>query len=96
MWIIGIFLHKFTNNKPEISTLHRASKCGIENFKFFVYEWVQVNPDNSQAMSVLTFVLFKLNTLRKKGQRLSQPKPWCNDSGVLNLHHGNDIKEVVS
>ena len=19
---------------------------------------------------------------------LSQPKPWCNDSGVLNLHHG--------
>ena len=96
MWIIGIFLHKFTNNKPEISTLHRASKCGIENFKFFVYEWVQVNPDNSQAMSVLTFVLFKLNTLRKKGQRLSRPKPWCNDSGVWNLHHGNDIKEVVS
>ena len=20
--------------------------------------------------------------------RLSQPKPWCNDSGVLNIHHG--------
>ena len=24
----------------------------------------------------------------KNRQTLSQPKPWCNDSGVLNLHHG--------
>ena len=43
----------------------------------------------SRAMSVLTFLLFKLNTLHKKNrQTLSQPKPWCNDSGVFNLHHG--------
>ena len=27
---------------------------------------VQVNPDNSRAMSELTFLLFKLNTLQKK------------------------------
>ena len=33
----------------------------------------------------------------KNLQTLSQPKPWCNDSGVLNLpHQDNDVKEVVS
>ena len=41
------------------------AKCGIENFEFIVSERVQVNPDNSSAMSVLTFLLFKLNTLQK-------------------------------
>ena len=40
--------------------------CGIENFEFIVSERVQVNPDNSQAMSVLTFLLCKLNTLQTK------------------------------
>ena len=60
-------------------------------------ERVQVNPDNSRPMSALTFSLFKLNILQKKNhQTLSQLKPWCNDSGVLNLHHDNDVKEVVS
>ena len=37
-----------------------------ENFKFIVSERVQVNPDNSRAMSALTFLLFKLNTLQTK------------------------------
>ena len=41
------------------------AKCGIENFEFIVSERVQVNPDNSSAMSVLAFLLFKLNTLQK-------------------------------
>ena len=41
-----------------------AAECGIENFKFIVREQVQVNPDNSRAMSVLTFLLFKLNKLQ--------------------------------
>ena len=27
-------------------------------------------------------------TANKNRQTLGQPKPWCNDSGVLNLHHG--------
>ena len=35
----------------------------LKNFEFFVSERVQVNPDNSRAMSALTFSLFKLNTL---------------------------------
>ena len=52
-------------------------------------------------MSALTFSLFKLNTQQKNCQTLSRPKPWCNDSGVLNftpwlLHHENDVKVVVS
>ena len=50
-------------------------------------------------MSALTFLLFKLNTLYKETltnrQTLREPKPWCNDSGVLNLYHDNDVKEVV-
>ena len=42
---------------------------------------LQVNPDNSRAMSELTFLLFKLNTLQKEPrQSLSEPKLWCNDS----------------
>ena len=50
---------------------------------------MQVNLDNSRAMSALTFLLFKLNTLQKKTrQSFSQSKSWCNDSGVLSSHHG--------
>ena len=65
-WIIGIYLHEFTNNEREISIPHEAASCGIENFEFIVSERVQVNPDNSRAMSALTFLLFKLNTPQKK------------------------------
>ena len=39
-------------------------KCGIENFEFIVSERVQLNPDNSRAMGVLTFLLFKFHTLQ--------------------------------
>ena len=62
----------------------------MENFEFIVSEQVHVNPDNSRTMSALTFSLFKLNPELQKNNRqtLSQLKPWCNDSGVLNLHHG--------
>ena len=53
-------------------------------------------------MSVLTFLLFKLNPLQKNCQTLNQLKPWCDDSGYLvefttwSLHHANNVKEVVS
>ena len=63
-WIIGIYLHEFTNNEWEISKPHEAAECSIENFEFIVSELVQLNPDNSRAMSVLTFLLLKLNTLQ--------------------------------
>ena len=36
----------------------------LKDFEFIISERVQVNPDNSRAMSVLTFLLFKLNTLQ--------------------------------
>ena len=64
--IIGIYLHELTNNERVISIPHSAASCGIENFEFIVSERVQVNPDNSRAMSALTFLLFKLNTLQTK------------------------------
>ena len=35
-----------------------------------VSERVQVNPDNSRAMSALTFLLFKLNILQTSAKRL--------------------------
>ena len=44
----------------------RLCEYGIENFEFIVSERVQVNPGNSRAMSALTFLLFKLNTLHKE------------------------------
>ena len=46
-------------NEREISIPHEAAE-------FIVSERVQLNPDNSRAMSVLTFLLFKLNTLQTK------------------------------
>ena len=36
----------------------------LKNFEFIVSEQVQLNLDNSRAMSALTFLLFKLNTLQ--------------------------------
>ena len=53
------------NNEREISKPHEPAECGIENFEFIVSERVQENSDNSRAMSALSFLLFKLNTLQK-------------------------------
>ena len=75
------------NEKIQYRT--RPPSSVLKIFEFIVSERVQVNPDNSRAMSALTFLLFKLNTLQTKIVKLlSQPKPWRNDSGILNLHHG--------
>ena len=52
------------NEKLQYRT--RLCECGIEHFEFIVSEQVQVNPDNSRAMSALTFLLLKLNTLHKE------------------------------
>ena len=93
-WIIGIYLNEFTNNEREISIPHEAASCGIENFEFIVGEQVQVNPDNLPAMSALTFLLFKLNTLQTKIVKL-----WVSRShGVMTVVYWiyNDVKEVVS
>ena len=43
-----------------------AASCGIEISRSLLSELVQVNPDNSRAMSALTFLLFNLNTLQTK------------------------------
>ena len=45
---------------------YEAAECGSANFEFIGSERVQVNPDNSRAMSPLTFLLSKLNTLHTK------------------------------
>ena len=49
--------------------MQEAASCGTEHFEIIVSERVQVNPGNSQAMSVLTFLLFKLNTLQKNSSK---------------------------
>ena len=69
-------MHEFTNHEREISKPHEATECGIQNFKFIVSELVQVNPDNSRAMSALTFLLIIQieYTATKNRQTLSQPK----------------------
>ena len=67
--------------------MNETFQYAIENLEFIASERVQVNTDNLRATSTLTFLLFKLNTLRKETltsrQTLSQPKP-----SVLNLYHG--------
>ena len=42
------------------------ASCGVENFELIVCERVKVNPVNSRVTNVLTFLLFKLNTLHKE------------------------------
>ena len=44
----------------------RRPRAVLKNFEFIVSERVHVNPDNSRAMSALTFLLLKLNTLQAK------------------------------
>ena len=67
--ITGIYLYEFTGN------------VRYWNFSFIVSERVQVNPDNSRAMNVLTFSVYFWNWIhcKKNRQSLSQPKPWCNE-----------------
>ena len=76
---------------------HEAAESGIENFEFIVSERFTSNE------CVNIFIIQIEYTANKHRQTLSQPKPWCNDSGVLNfeftprlLHHDNDVKEVIS
>ena len=44
---------------------------------------------------MLTCLLIKMKKTLTNRQTLSEPKPWCNDRGVLNLYHDNDVKEVA-
>ena len=51
----------------KISIPHDALPSAVlQNFEFIVSERVQVNPDNSQKMSPLTFLLIKLNIVHKE------------------------------
>ena len=52
------------NSKFQYRT--RPPSAVLKNSEFIVSERVQINPDNSRAMSVLTVLLFKLNTLQAK------------------------------
>ena len=91
-----------TMNENWISIQHEAAGCVFENFEFIVSERVQVNPDNSRAISALTFLLFKLNTLQTKIVKLRVSRShiawwqWCVEFTPRLLHHDNDVKEVVS
>ena len=76
------YLHEFTNNEPESSIRYEAAECGIEDFEFIVSELVRSND------CVNIFIIQIKYTAHKNRQTLSQLKLWCNDCGVLNLHHG--------
>ena len=50
----------------------------------------RVSPKHkAQVNANMRLVIIQIEyTANRNRQTLSQPKPWCNDSGVLNLHHG--------
>ena len=57
------------NEKLLLLEIHVSiASCGIGNFESIVSERVHVNPDNSRAMSELTFLLFKLNQIEYTAQ----------------------------
>ena len=64
---------------------HTGSPSAVlKNFEFIVSERVQVNPDNSRALECVNlFVIQTEYNASKNRQILSQPKPWCNDSGNI-------------
>ena len=85
-----LVIYRLTHSASELSRLTCTSSQTVnEKFRyrtrFIVSERIQV----SRAMSALTLYsnwLHCTNTALKP-LWLSQPKPWCNDSGVLSLHH---------
>ena len=81
---------------PRSLYARQPASCGIENFSFIVCELVQVDPDNSRAMSALTFLLFKVNTLQTKIIKVWVSGHCQFDSGVLNLHHGYNATIMTS
>ena len=87
---LGFTCTRSLTMNEKFSIPHLAASCGIEinNFSFIVSEFVKVNPDNSLAECVNIFVIQIEYPANKIRQILSQPKPWCNDSSELNLHHG--------
>ena len=74
----------YTSSLTMSEKFQYRTRPGIEDFEFIVSERVQVNPDNSRAMSALTFLLFKLNTLQTKIVKL-----WVSRShGVMTVVYG--------
>ena len=68
--MISLVNYRLTHSASELSGFTCTSSLTMNekfqyrtSFSFIVSELVQVNPDNSRAMSALTFLLFKLNTL---------------------------------
>ena len=76
----------------KFSIPHEAASCGIENFSFIVSELVQVNPDNSRAMSALTcnysIVVFK-------GAVYILHSKISTDPGLLKIRHSHRFVAVV-
>ena len=52
----------------------RPPSAVLKNFEFIVSERVQVNPDNSRAMSALTLLLFKLKHCKQKSSNFESAK----------------------
>ena len=81
------------------------ASCGIEYSEFIVCERVQVNPDNSRALSALNFYYsywrhcikkhFIETTIYKVNQAMMWWQ-WCVEFTPRPLHHDDDVKEVVS
>ena len=51
-WIIGIYLHEFSNNEREISIPYEAVECGIEKFR---EEFVNHSPAARDLQILLVF-----------------------------------------
>ena len=74
-----VSVHGLIHSASELSgftcTRHKATKCSIEKFEFIVSERVQVNSNNSRAMSVLVsiFIIQDECTAKINRQTLSQP-----------------------
>ena len=75
----------------KLLTTHKNTSTILnEKLKFATLPFIT---DIPQAVAFLVFLgiassIRESMSASDKYQTLSQPKPWCNDSGVLNLHHG--------
>ena len=77
-------LVSFSKSWNCMSCFGRSSSC---NFSFLKNSLMQIN---SKLNSKPYDYLFKLNTLRTKIAKLWVSRSqWCNDRGVLNLHHNS-------
>ena len=80
-------IYRLTHSSSELSGFTCTSSLTMnEKFQY------RTRPPSAVNISIIQIEY----TANRNRQTLTQPKPWGNDSGVLNLHHGSYTTTMTS